>query len=415
MPYQVDVFKSWPSMSSWEELKGWLTSEAGGLLRVVEPVSSAYALVRYTKGKSNFALPHVPWCRSVVVHKEYRLPVCVSPVKAEVLTESSVNDATVAEEFVDGTMINVFHSAGDESVGVCTRGRLGADKSFYKGCPSFREMLNEAMIELGVDNFCDMLPSSDNAHRFTSVVLQHPSNRLVKKVDKAGFVIVHQGWATADGTVFIEEDAAQFNYLSSKDTDDSEIQPYNIESVRAAKTVKDWVSVQAQERGFGWQGLVLKDGAGRRWRQRSDVYETLRVLRGNEATSEERYARLRKARNVDQYLAFYSEDKQVLYDLEGRFRKNTRQLLHFYVDAFRSRKTAFYELPWPYKHHVSVLHNYYKNTLRSEKKKVDLAEVVKYVNSLGLEDTANMLKEHNLELKKSAVPELSVEPVVSVA
>ena len=400
MPYQVDVFKSWPLMSSWEELKAWLTSDAGGVLRVVEPVSSQYALVRYTKGKSNFSLAHVPWCRSVVVHKESRLPVCVSPVKADVLTDASVNDATVAEEFVDGTMMNVFHSASDESAVVCTRGRLGADKSFYKGCPSFREMLDDAMVELGVDNFSHMLPSSDNLHRFTSLVLQHPVNRLVKKVEKAGFVIVHQGWVTNDGTVFVEEDASQFNYVSTKDTENSEIQPYNLESVRAAKTVKDWVSVQAQERGFGWQGLVLKDGAGRRWRQRSDVYDTLRTLRGNESTSEERYSRLRKARNVDQYLAFYAEDKDVLYELEGRLRKNTRQLLHFYVDVFRSRKTAFYELPWPYKHHVSVLHNFYKNTLRAEKKKMDLAEVVKYVNSLNLEDTANMLKEHNLELKK---------------
>jgi len=286
MPYQVDVFKSWLVMTSWDELKGWLTSEAGGFLRVVEPVSSPYALVRYTKGKSNFALPHVPWCRSVVVHKESRLPVCVSPVKAETLTETSVNDATVAEEFVDGTMMNIFHSAGDESVVVCTRGRLGADKTFYKGCPSFRQMLDEAMIELGVNNFADMLPSSDNSYRFTSVVLQHPSNRLVKKVDKAGFVIVHQGWVSDDGTVFIEEDASQFNYVSSKDANDYEIQPYNLESVRTAKTVNDWVSTQAQERGFSWQGLVLKDGAGRRWRLRSDVYETLRTLRGNEATSE---------------------------------------------------------------------------------------------------------------------------------
>lgn len=401
MPYQVDVFKSWPMMSSWEELKSFLISEAGGLLRVVEPRDSPYALVRYKNGVSNFTLAHVPWCRSVIVHKESRMPVCVSPVKADIITDSSVNDATVAEEFIDGTMINVFHSAGDESPVVNTRGRLGADKSFYQGGLSFRSMLDQAMVEQGVSTFSDILPVNSIAlHRFTSVVLQHPANRLVKKVEKPGFSIVHQGWVTNDGSVYIEEDAAQ-----------SEIQPYNLESVRAAKTVKDWVSTQAQERGFGWQGLVLKDGAGRRWRQRSDVYETVRTVHGNESSAEERYSRLRKGRIVDQYLAFYPEDKQVLYDLEGRLRKNTRQLLHFYVDVFRSRKTLFYELPWPYKHHVSVLHNYYKNTLRAEGKKVDLTEVVKYVNTLSLEDTANMLKEHVLDLKKAPITDAPVEAV----
>ena len=387
MPYQVDVFKSWPLMSSWDELKSWLTSKDGGLLRVVEPSDSAYALVCYNKGKSDFSLPHVPWCRSVIVHKLSKLPVCVSPVKAEVLTETSVNTATVAQEFVDGTMMNIFHSSFDESTGVSTRGRLGADKGFYVGGPSFYSMLTEAMYTQGVESFNDILPSPENPNRFTSVVLQHPMNRIVKKVEAPRFVIIHQGWVNNDGTVFIDET------INGVDT-------YNLESVRAAKSVKDWVSSQTQTRGLGWQGLVLK-ADGRRWRERSDVYETIRSLRGNESTLEERYARLRKSRSVDAYLAFYSEDKAALYNLEGRLRKNTRQLSHFYVDVFRSRQTAFYELPWPYKHHVSVLHNYYKNTLRPLNKKLDLNEVVKYVNNLNLEDTANMLKEHNLELKQS--------------
>ena len=133
-------------------------------------------------------------------------------------------------------------------------------------------------------------------------------------------------------------------------------------------------------------------------------------------TSGERYARLRKARVVDQYLAFYSEDKQTLYDLEGLLRNNTRQLLNFYVDVFRSRKTLYHELPWPYKHHVSVLHNYYKNVLRNNNVKVDFAEVVKYVNNLSMEDTVNMLKKHNLELKKSTdtVVPSSSEPITVV-
>jgi len=400
MPYQVNVFQSWVNHQSWEDLKNWLVSEAGGSLRVVEPRESAYALVRYVKGTSNFDLPHVRWCRSVVVHKNTRLPVCVSPAKAGVLTDNSVNDAVVAEEFVDGTMVNIFHSSSDEFPIVSTRSRIGADKSFYKNGPSFKDMLQDAMTQQGVGSFSDVLPV-DGYHRFTSVVVQHPANRIVKKVDTPSFVIVHQGTVASDGTVFIEEDASQFNCVSSKEDDGTEIQPYNLESLRAAKTVKDWVSAQAQERGFGWQGVVLKDGNGNRWRERSDVYETVRRLRGNEASLEERYTRLRKSRTLDQYLAFYAEDHDVFYKLEGVLRKNTRQLFHFYVDTFRTRSTQFHELPWPYKHHVSVLHNYYKNTLRANKKKMTIEEVIYYVNSLNYDDTANMLLEHVLTLNKA--------------
>ena len=409
MPYVINVFSSWPTYASWNDLKNWLVSADGGLLRVVEPPNSPYAIVRYNKAKSNMSMPHVPWCRSVVVHKETRLPVCVSPPQSCPLTDECVNEATVAEEFVDGSMVNIFHSASDEKPVVTTRGRLGADKSFYLNGPSFTSMLEDSMTAMGVACFADMLPNEGFNH-FTSIVLQHPSNRIVKKYENPSFVIAHQGWVNADGSVFIEEDASKFNYVSSIESDASEIQPYNLESVRSARTVKDWVTAQGLERGLGWQGLVLKDGKGKRWRLRSDVYETIHTLRGNESTHEERYARLRKSRNVDQYLAFYNEDSERFYVLEGLLRKNTRQLSYFYSDVFRTRKVQYYELPWPYKHHVSVLHNYYKNTLRAEKKRMDLSEVVKYVNSLSVEDTTNMLKEHKLELKKS-VPAL--EPVPS--
>jgi hypothetical protein len=222
-------------------------------------------------------------------------------------------------------------------------------------------------------------------------------------VEKPIFYIVHQGWVFPDGRVEITEDAADFRCETSADDEDGffEIPGYNLEAVRAAKTVKDWVAKQSQERGHNWQGVVLKDGKGNRWRVRSDIYETVRRIRGNESTAAERFARLRKTRTVDNYLVFYPEDRDVFYALEGRLRKNTRNLSHFYNDVFRSRTTPYHELPWPYKHHVSVLHNLFKDTLRAQGKKVDLEQVIRYVNGLGQDDLVNMLKEHKLELVKS--------------
>ena len=402
MPYQVNVFQSWVNYTSWDDLKQFLTSEAGGLLRVVEPRDSPYALVRYTKGVSNMALSHVRWCRSLIVHKKSRLPVCVSPPTSDEVTETTVNDATVAEEFVEGTMVNVFHAATDETAVVATRSRIGADKSFFQGKPTFRVMLEDAMKNQGIASFNAMLPTHELNH-FTSVVLKHPSNRMVQQVESASFVIVHQGWVQADGTVFIEENPENFNCVSSNENDGTEIQGYNLETLRAAKSVKDWVSTQVPSRAQFWQGVVLKDGNGRRWRVRSDTYEVVRRLRGNESSVGERFARVRKQRCMEQYLSFFVEESDAFYEYEGLLRKNTRTLLRFYVDTFRSRAVPFHELPWPYKHHVSVLHNLYKNTLRVQKKRVELDVVIRYINGLSLEDTVNMLKEHSLELVKKAV------------
>lgn len=414
--YTVNCFTNWVSdFASWADLKTWLTSDAGGKLRVVEPRDSPYALVRYVKGQSNFDLEHVPWCRSVVVQKETRLPVCVAPPKSSTLDESTAEDATVAEEFVDGTMINVFETNGAEAQ-IATRSRLGGRTRFYERGPTFGEMFNDALKEMGLDGLTSILnPTEDGfVARFTSTVLQHPANRIVKSVFKPGFVIVHQGTVATDGVVTMYEDASEF-VVSESEAADIEIQAYKLAPIQAAKTVREWVEQQAQERGFGWQGLVLKDGKGRRWRMWSDIYQTVRRFRGNESSTEERFARLRKSRTVDQYLSFFPEDREALYEREGQLRKNTRQLFHFYGDVFRARKTAYHELPWPYKHHVSQLHNLYKDTLKAQGKKVDLEQVIRYVNGLNAEDTANMSKVHKLDLRPSKKPEAVVEAAAPAA
>ena len=413
MSYSVSVFTKWVSnYQSWDDLKAWLTSAEGGSLRVVEPRDSDYAIVRYNKGTSNFTLAHVPWCRSVVVHKASRLPVSVAPPKASELDENEAAGATVAEEFVDGTMLNVFNYL-DSEVSLATRSRLNANSSFYANGPTFASMFADALTTLGVEASTDLLPKDGVAH-FASTVVQHPGNRIVKVVATPTLTLIHQGWTEANGTVHLVEDASQFQVKSSREDADLEVQGYKMEPLRAAKSVKEWVAKQAQDRGYGWQGLVLKDGAGKRWRVRSDIYETVRRIRGNESTLEERFARLRKTRTKDQYEAFFPEDKTALYELEGRLRKNTRNLSRFYTDVFRARSVPYHELPWPYKHHVSVLHNLFKDTLRAQKKKVDLEAVIHYVNGLNQDDLANMLKEHNLALKPSTRDVPPVEEVVAV-
>jgi hypothetical protein len=413
--YTINSFTHWVSdFASWADLKVWLTSEAGGSLRVVEPRDSPYALVRYVKGQSNFDLEHVRWCRSVIVQKDTRLPVCVAPPKSSTFEETTADVATVAEEFVDGTMINVFQVNGSEAQ-IATRSRLGGRTRFYERGPTFGEMFDDAMKQMSVERLEGVLCDFEGGvSRFTSTILQHPANRIVKAVFQPSLVLVHQGTVAADGVVTITEDAGEFVFQGSE-TADPEIQAYKLPPIQAAKTVREWVEQQALERGFGWQGLVLKDGKGRRWRMWSDIYQTVRHFRGNESSTEERFARLRKSRTLDQYLSFFPEDRDALYTLEGQLRKNSRQLFYFYSDVFRARKTAYYELPWPYKHHVSQLHNLYKDTLKAQGKKVDLEQVIRYVNGLNAEDTANMSKVHKLDLRPVKKTETEMEAVVAGA
>jgi hypothetical protein len=404
--FNISVFtNAKASFPHWDALRVHLQSAAGGKLRVVEPRDSEYALVRYVKGQSDMSSPLVRWSRSVVYHKQTGLPVCIAPSKAEAnVTEEVLNACVSAEEFVDGTMINVFRVKGGAAT-IATRSRIGGAGRFYDDGPTFEQMLREVLITHNINSLDDILPDMHSTEAvFTSLVLQHPANRIVQSIGAPTFVIVHQGWVDAAGTVTITQSAPEFRVVVENDGDDSfcEIPSYSLNSIRAARTVEQWVTQQAQQKGFGWQGLVLKDNTGKRWRVRSQVYETVRRIRGNESSAEERFARLRLARQTEQYISFYPEDRPVFYELEGRLRANTRRLATYYADVFRLRKVAYNDLPWPYKHHVSVLHNHFKDTLRAEGKKVDLQEVIRYVNELGVEDLRNMTKEHTLIVKKRA-------------
>lgn len=412
MSYSTDVFIKWVSeFESWAALREWLQSKMGGSLRIVEPKNSAYALVRYVKGQSDLSMEHVRWCRSVVVHKASRIPISIAPPKAtEITNDIDPSVWSSAEEFADGTMLNVgmfqnqFASQGDPDEGtiLSTRSRLGAGGRFFETGPTFAEMFHEALTNHKVADANAILPDQPSARAvFTSVVLQHPGNRIVKSIGAADFQIVHQGWVSSSGRVEIVEASSQFRCASEDTTLFFQVQSYPLEQIRSAKSVATWVAKKAQELGYGWQGVVLKDGRGGRWRVRSSVYEAVHRIRGNEASVEERFARLRRDRSLEQYYAFYPEDRESFYELEGRLRANTRRLAHYYTDVFRARSSPYHELPWPYKHHVSALHNLFKDSLRAQGKKVDLEQVVQYVNGLGLEDLSNMTKVHTLTPGKS--------------
>lgn len=392
--YILKNFESWSS-KSWADLKNWLQSAEGGALRIVDPKDSRYAIIRYEKGTSKFDLPHVNKCRSVVIDKKSCKVVSIAPVRAEKGTDELVAKTWRTETFVDGTMVSVFLNGCDaeSDLVVTTRSRIGAQTNF-EGKKSFAEQFKDAVSQSEVDiklllNTFHSVSDTDESV-FATFVLAHPDNRIVTPVAKAHLTLVQMGWVNKEGQIHIEEDP--FKWGSVGETLAAETVSVTSEELASMESIRAKVQSAAQTRGYGWQGLVLKNGEGVRIRIRSDLYQVVRRLRGNENTAYERFARLRAAKAVTQYLAFYPEDSSVFYELEGLVRSQTRRLSNLYGKTFIKREQPYHELPWPFKYHVSVLHNLYKDTLKSAGKTVDLGAVIQYVNGLKVEDMANLLK-----------------------
>ena len=354
-------------------------------LRTIVPSSGRFGIVRYVKEQSDFQLPETPYFRSVIFDKETGKIVSVAPRKSV----SPVNDwkqpvvgdwshVERIEEFIDGTMINIFQVANDPTIHIATRSRVGGNTTFYEGGPTFEAMLREACPNL--DTFFE--GSSDNVYsRFASIVLQHPANRIVVPVKKPAIYVVQAGVVNQDGSIWIDNETFA-NYRPP------------IHDLIKAKTVGLHTLLRniESEQDIYSQGIVIYMNDGTRARYRTRLYERVRRLRGNESVTYERFARLRREAALEKYLPYYPEDKDAFYQVEGRLRSQTRTLFHMYMNVFVKRSQKFEDCPWPFKHHVSVLHNLYKETLKAQNKKVDMNYVINYTNKLSQEDMNNLIK-----------------------
>lgn len=389
------------SNDDWETMKNnWLKEDG---MRIVDPKLGRFAIIRYDRSKSKTQNPSIPnnWLRSVVIDKKTCTPVCVAPCKATELPRtddwaSSMKSVEV-QHFVDGVMINLFWMPDEDKPYVSTRSRIGADNNFYSSM-SFVEMLTDAVKFYsskktagfnGVLN--DLKPVSTHpTPQFISIVLQHPKNRVVTTVKDPRITVVHVGFVEADKSVRVHVNPKDWNETLQKLAPGTVTLPDG--TLDNFKALSDYVEAQGKEFGYMWQGLVLKGPDGIRYRIRNKEYSKVRSLRGNEADSIERFCRLRGERNIKKYLSYYPEDEAIFYELEGKLRSATRKILDYYSQTFKFKKTMFHTLPWPYKHHVSVLHNTFKEKLKPSGKTVELEVVVNYVNTLSVEDMANLFK-----------------------
>ena len=143
MPLTMTVFSELTAnYQTWDALRLFLTSESGGKLRVMTSETDDLAIIRYTKGVSDFKKSHVPYFRSVVWSKSLNQAVCVAPIKA-VFGNAEPGVTVRVTDFVDGTMINAFRT--DQGVRIATRTSLDARGTFYS-TRSFAELFSDAWV-----------------------------------------------------------------------------------------------------------------------------------------------------------------------------------------------------------------------------------------------------------------------------
>jgi hypothetical protein len=348
--------------------------------------NAIYKVIRYDKNTLNTDLvSSYGLCRSVIINSAGTV-VGFAPPKSvpcdEFINKYGNCDDIIAEEFVEGTMINVFW---DQTLGlnggweISTRNTVGATSCFYKSDSSrsktFRDMFLEAA---SVNNISFSLLNPNYSYSF---VLQHPDNRIVVPFKSPKLYLVAVYFidnSVKDRVVVYPQD---MEIIKNSNWYGSTICfPENYTFTQYSELIEKYGSMNT---AYNILGVVLYNRTtGERAKVRNPVYEQVRNLRGNQPKLQYQYLCLRKEGKVSDFLRFYPENKKSFSGFRDQVHLFTNTLFSNYVSCYIKKERPLMEFTEQYRTHMFTLHQLYMNELREKKHYVTNHVVQTYVNNL---------------------------------
>lgn len=349
-----------------------------------------YKIIRYDKNYlDNDSIDSFGLCRSVIVNSNDDV-ICYSPPKSlryDTFTKKYPikTDSIVAEEFIEGTMINVFWDPTIELSGAwqfATRNNVGATSSFYKtkSNMSFKDMFLEAAryINLEINRL--------NRNYCYSFVLQHPNNRIVVPFPYPSLYLVAVYSIQQDTNKNILVYKQNLNEVKEKFNNDFY---WNRPYLQFPK-IYEWNNYQELIDKFGSMntpynvlGVVIHNlETGERTKIRNPAYEQVRKLKGNQPKLQYQYLCLRNEGKVSEYLKYYPENKNEFSDFRQQIHTFTISLYYNYISCYIKKEKPLLEFSEQYRTHMFNLHQIYINKLREKRQHISNTEVINYVNNL---------------------------------
>lgn len=392
----ADLCSAYPS---WDELREFLESEAGGELQVLETADSPHlAVIRYVKQKSNLDVQHVRAFRSVVWNTDLNRPVSVTALKSE--TGEGLPDFTGVspekirvEEFVDGVMIGQFFDTVTGTWRIHTRSNLDGKCRYYSKTRTFADLFHQVARTEDLSVLLEQVPKDLTL----TWVLSHPENRIVCPVQKPHLTLVACTRILDSG--LIEEVAVP-----------SCLRRFLVTPITGYKALlRDGFTglpellhtLVALSGSITSQGIVVKldDQPFRRWKLRSTVYNTVRHLRGNSARLDFLWMDLWSRGGLEEYLKFYPEERRDAQALIQRWKDMTQTAYNTYVDVFKARTTPRDMIPAKIRPLVLGLHQEYLTVLRPSKKSLDWRAAKAFLNA---RDTAQKIYVVNWDARQES-------------
>jgi hypothetical protein len=344
-----------------------------------------YKVIRYDKNLLSYDLVHnYGLFRSVILNSDNKVVSFAPPksIPCELFIRNYPEDCSSveAQEFVEGTMINVFW---DPKIGlnggweIATRNTVGATSSFYKSstCKTFRTMFLEAAKENNLD--LDKL-EKDNCYSF---VLQHPENRIVVPFIKPQLYLVAVYQIHNNDKITVHSyDVEEYEFFFNVTLNSSVMFPQIYKFTTYKELIEKYASMNTD---YNILGVVLYNKVTHeRAKIRNPVYELVRNLRGNQPKLQYQYLCLRTQGKVKDYLKFYPENKKEFSSFRDQVHLFSETLYLNYVSCYIKKEKPLASFSEQYRTHMFNIHQEYLNNLREKKMHVTNSVVIKYVNNI---------------------------------
>ena len=321
--------------------------------------------------------------RSVILNDENKIIVFSPPKSLNSDAFISAYEKDVlncrAEQYVEGTMINVFNDHGEWEI--ATRSTVGGKITFFRvdgNITTFRHMFLDACNYVNLD--FDYLDKS----LCYSFILQHPENRIVSPIVEKGIYLAKV--YKIDKYNVTEIDKREQVRLIVANARNTEGRPLPLIKLPLEYTFKTFEELKEKYASMNTPyedvGVMVYASNGDRTKFRNPNYEEIRLLRGNQPKLEYHYLSLRKTGKMEQYLKYFPEYKKKFLEFREKLHRFTKTLHQNYVSCYVKKEMPLKDFPSQYRSMMYNLHQFYLNELRETSQYVSNAVVIQFVNNL---------------------------------
>ena len=372
--------------------------------------NNEYKIIKYSKdvikslAVSNYdEYLSVSKFRSVIVRNNK--VVCFAPEKSldySYFVNSYSTENSWLEDYIDGTMINVFYDNIKQTWEIATRSTVGGNIVFFNDVKNYKYFDNNNYFKdyynltfrsmfFEACNICNLDLNCLDEKYVYSFVLQHPFNRIVTPIASPVIYLVKVYEITHPIN----------NVLSVINLDQVTINEINIQSllncppyiflnsnikfvnkypVTNFAEIRDYY--ESGNAGYNCVGCFLYSKDGIRSKIRNASYEEVRKLRGNQPKLQFNYLSLKQQNKVGEFLQYYPEHTVIFNKFKLALYYYTSNLFMNYISCFIRKEKPLKEYEFEYKSHMYKLHEKYKTELKPVNKIIDKKYVIDYVNAL---------------------------------